>query len=387
MGKILEYLDGKRDEQLRVLGRFVNQDSGTYDREDANRMGALLAEALIEAGLKVTTFPQTKYGDHLLAEKPGAGKKRLLFVSHFDTVFPHGTAKERPFRVEGDRAYGPGVVDMKAGIVTALYALKALRAADSRAWREADIAWFLNSDEEILSPTSRDLIQAHARQAHTVAVTEPARAGGEYVVCRKGAGKFYLEVTGRSAHAGAQPEVGRSAILELAHKTVALHALTNFEVGTTVNVGVFRAGERSNVIADKAYAEIDLRAWTPEAADRAIRQMREIAEKSTVPDTSGRFWGELNFPPWPPGKPETMRLLAILQEVGRGLGLDLKGIPTGGGSDGNHTAHIAPTIDGLGAQGSRAHSPDEFMLVPTLLERSKVNALFVERWYETWETG
>jgi glutamate carboxypeptidase len=385
MREILDHLDRTRDEQLRTLERFVNQDSGTYDRDDVNRLGAMLAEALGEAGFTVTTIPQAKYGDHLLADKPGAGKKRLLFVSHFDTVFPHGTAKERPFRIDGDRAYGPGVLDMKSGIVCVLYALKALRAADSRAWREADIAWFLNSDEEILSPTSREHIQAHARRAHTVGVTEPARAGGEYVVCRKGAGKFSLEVAGRSAHAGAQPELGRSAILELAHKTVALHALTNFEEGTTVNVGVFRAGERSNVVADKAYAEIDLRAWTPEAANRAIRQMREIAETSTVPDTTARFWGELSFPPWPPGKPETMRLLAILQEVGRGLGFDLQGIPTGGGSDGNHTAHIAPTIDGLGAQGSRAHSPDEFMLVATLLERSKVNALFVERWYETWE--
>lgn len=384
MSKILEYLDAKREEQLRMLERFVNQDSGTGNRDDVNRMGALLAEVLTEAGLTVATLPQTKYGDHLLAEKPGAGKKRLLFVSHFDTVFPHGTAKERPFRIEGDRAYGPGVLDMKSGIVAVLYALKALRAVDSRAWREADIAWFLSSDEEIFSPTSCGLVQAEARKADAVAVTEPARADGEYVVGRKGAGKFYIEVTGISAHAGTQPEVGRSAILELAHKTVALHALTDLKAGTTVNVGVFRAGECSNVIAGKANAEIDLRAWTPEAASHAIRQMREIAERSTVPDTTGRFWGELNFPPWPPGRPETLRLLAIMQEAGKGLGLDLKGIPTGGGSDGNNTAHIAPTLDGLGAQGSRAHSSEEFILVPTLLERSKVNALFIERWYETW---
>lgn len=273
---------------------------------------------------------------------------------------------------------------MKSGIVSVLYALKALRHMDSRAWREADIAWFLSSDEEIFAPSSRNLIQAQARKADAVAVTEPARPGGEYVTGRKGAGKFYLDVSGRAAHAGTQPELGRSAILELAHKTIALHALTDFKKGVTVNVGVFQAGKCSNVVAGEARAEIDLRTWTTKDAGRAMRQMQRIAKRTTVPDTAGKLSGGLCFAPWPSGLRGTERLLGIIRKAGKEFGLELKGIATGGGLDGNNTAYLTPTIDGLGAQGSGAHSPGEFILVPSLLERTKVNALFIERWYGTW---
>jgi glutamate carboxypeptidase len=377
---VFAWLADKEPEAVRFLEALVNQDSGTYDPLDVNRLGDLLAGPLSDLGFSPTRHPQTEYGDHWLWEKRGTGPKRLLCISHIDTVFASGTAKDRPFSVVGTRAMGPGVLDMKGGIVALLFAFRALAATQSKAWREASIAWFLNSDEEVLSPSSRPLIRAEAARSTSVAVTEPARPGGEYVIARKGAGKFFLEVQGWNAHAGAQPELGRSAVGARAQTICALHAMTDLKEGTTVNVGVVRGGTRSNVVADQCYAEIDLRAWTPEAAGRAMARFREIAARADVDDTSGRLTGDLNFPPWPQGMPGTMALLGLLQEAGRELGLGLTGIPTGGGSDGNHACQVAPTIDGLGPQGSFAHSPEEYIELPTLIERAKVNARFIELW-------
>jgi glutamate carboxypeptidase len=206
-------------------------------------------------------------------------------------------------------------------------------------------------------------------------------------MARKGAGTFYLEVTGRAAHAGLQPELGASAIWDLAQKVAALHALTDLDRGTTVNVGTVRGGERPNVVADRAFAEVDLRAWSQAEADAAIAMMQRICAQPHVAGTSARFWGEVSFPPWPPGLPGTDRLLEIMGAVGRDLGVEVRAIKTGGGSDGNHTSAIAPTLDGMGPKGSRAHSEEEFIEVATLLERTKMIALFLDRWAAEFEIG
>jgi glutamate carboxypeptidase len=385
---LLERLDGWRDEQIEFLARLVNHDSGTDDAIDVNRVGAILAERLELLGFRVTRVPQERFGDHLVAEKAGRGPKRFLFVGHFDTVFPSGTAKERPFRIdERGRAWGPGVYDMKGGLAALLYALRAHKEADTRAWAETTVAVVFNSDEERLSLTSKAVIQAEARRAHSVAILEPARPGGEYVMARKGAGTFYLEVTGRASHAGLQPELGASAIWDLAQKVAELHALTDLEQGTTVNVGTIRGGVRPNVVADHAAAEIDLRAWTPEDAERAIAAMRRISEPARVPGTTSRFSGQVLFPPWPPGLPGTERLLAIMRRAGQDLGVEVRAIRTGASSDGNHTSAVAPTLDGLGPVGSRAHSAEEFIEVATLLERTKMIALFLDHWAGGFEVG
>jgi len=380
MADLLARLDAWRDEQLDFLARLVNQDSGTDDRDDVNRLGDVLAAQLEALGFHVRRVPQTRFGDHLVAEKPGRGPKRFLLVGHFDTVFRAGTARVRPFRIADGRAYGPGVYDMKGGLAAGLYALRAHREAGTRAWDDVSLAVVFNADEERLSPTSRALIQAEAGRAHSVGILEPARPGGECVMARKGAGTFTLEVTGQAAHAGLQPELGASAIADLAQKIVELHALTDLARGTTVNVGVIQGGERPNVVADRARAEIDLRVWTPEEGERMVALMQEIAQVPRVPGTQARLTGVIDFPPWPPGLPGTVRLVELLQAAGRDLGVEVRAIATGGGSDGNHTAHVAPTIDGLGPQGSRAHSDEEFILVPTLLERTKLLALFLDRW-------
>ncbi len=379
---MLAVLETWRDEQIAFLARLVNQDSGTRDRADVNKVADILAEALESLGFVVTRFPQERVGDHLLAEKPGSGPKRFLFVGHMDTVFPAGTARRRPFRVEGGRAYGPGVLDMKGGIAALIFALRAHRDAATRAFSETGITVLFNSDEELLSPTSKELIQAQARQAHSVGILEPARSGGEYVMARKGVGTFYLEVEGKAAHAGVQPELGASAIWDLAQKVCAFHALSDSATGTTVNVGVVRGGERPNVVADHAYAEVDIRVWTRDEADRLVAALSAIAERAHVPGTRAKFWGGLPFPPWPPGDPGTEQLLEFLREAGRQIGLEVKAIGTGGGSDGNHTSQVAPTVDGLGPQGNRAHSPEEYVELPTLLERTKMIALFLSLWHD-----
>ena len=381
MRQLTERLDGWRDEQIALLERLVNHDSGTDDVIDVNRVGAILAERLRGLGFTLNRVATERFGDHLVAEKSGNGPKRFLFVGHYDTVFPSGTAKQRPFHIDGQgRAWGPGVYDMKGGLAALLYALRAHKEARTRAWDETTIAIVFNSDEERLSPTSRPVIEAEARRAHSVGILEPARPGGEYVMARKGAGSFQLEVKGKASHAGLQPELGASAIWALAHKVAALHALTDFEKGVTVNVGTVRGGERPNVVAPHASAEVDLRAWSQADADAAIAAMRKICEKVHVPGTTASFEGQINFPPWPPGLPGTERLLQIMRAVGQDLGVDVKAIKTGGGSDGNHTSAVAPTLDGMGPKGSRAHSEEEFIEIASLLERTKMIALFLDRW-------
>ena len=386
MRQLLDRIDRWRAEQIEFLERLVNHDSGTDDVMDVNSVGAILAERVRGLGFTLNRVASERFGDHLVAEKSGTGRKRLLFVGHYDTVFPSGTAKRRPFRIDGGgRAWGPGVYDMKGGLAVLLYALRAHREASTRAWDETSIALVFNSDEERLSPTSRSVIEAEARRAHSVGILEPARPGGEYVMARKGAGTFQLEVTGKASHAGLQPELGASAVWSLAQKVAALHALTDFDKGVTVNVGTVRGGERPNVVAPHAAAEVDLRAWSQADADEAIAAMRKICETPHVAGTKATFQGQIQFPPWPPGLPGTERLLEIMRSAGRELGVDVRAIKTGGGSDGNHTSAIAPTLDGMGPKGSRAHSEEEFIEVASLLERTKMLALFLDRWAAEFE--
>ena len=232
MRDFLDRLDGWRDEQIEFLARLVNHDSGTDDVIDVNRVGAILVERLERLGFAVRRVVNDRFGDHLVGDKPGTGPKRFLFVGHYDTVFPSGTAKQRPFRIDAQgRAWGPGVYDMKGGLTALLYALRAHQEARTRTWAETSVSVVFNADEERLSPTSREVIGQEARRAHSVGILEPARPGGEYVMARKGAGTFQLEVTGKAAHAGLQPELGASAIWDLAQKVAALHALTDFDRG------------------------------------------------------------------------------------------------------------------------------------------------------------
>jgi glutamate carboxypeptidase len=381
MKDLLTHLDGKESEMISLLEALVNMDCGSHDKAGVDRVGEVLARRLAALDFSVERVPQTAHGDHIVGRKAGSGHKRILFLGHMDTVFPAGTAQKRPFRIEGGRAYGPGVLDMKGGIVCLLFALEGLKETDHPFFSETNLDVVFNSDEEILSPTSRPIIEERAKQAQTVCVFEPARPGGEYVIRRKGVAKYGLTVRGRAAHAGAQPEAGRSAIGELAHKILALHGLTDLEVGTTVNVGVIRGGERFNVVAEQAQAEIDVRVPDLQEAERVEACLRKIAERQSVPDTSSELTGGLIFPPMTQSA-AGRTLFEALQDAGRAVGLAVRGIATGGGSDGNHAAQYAPTLDGMGPQGSEAHSDREFIELPTLVQRAKVTALFLASWPE-----
>jgi glutamate carboxypeptidase len=379
---IVGWLGEHEAEAIAFLEALVNQDSGTYDRMAVNRVGGMLARAFADLGFSVKRIPQTEFGDHILASRPSTGAgKSLLCIGHMDTVFPAGTAAARPFRIKDACATGPGVVDMKGGLTVLVFALRALAATDAAAFRGLDCSILINSDEEIGSPTSRQTFMDLAARHHAAVVLEPARPNGECVIGRKGVGHFRLEVLGRQAHAGAQPELGVNAIWELAHKVCAIQALTDLERGTTVNVGVVRGGERSNVVPDYACADVDLRIWSAEEADRVTRAFRDIAEQATIPGATGRLTGEISNPPWQTDN-GTRRMLALLNEAGSHLGLTFAGVTTGGGSDGNRTAQMIPTLDGMGAVGSKMHSPDEYLDIPSLRQRAALLALFVETWYE-----
>jgi glutamate carboxypeptidase len=383
--QILEDVGKRQDEMVELLRELVERESGTYDKADVDQLGAFLRERLVALDFDTELLRQERYGDHVVGRRAGRDGRQVLLVGHFDTVFASGTLRERPWRVENGRAYGPGVYDMKGGIAILLTALDALRKARSPAFEACGLTVFFNSDEEILSPTSSGPIDEIARQSQAVCILEPARPGGEYTFTRKGAGKFYLRVAGRAAHAGGQPERGRSANLEMAHKTIALHALNDLESGTTVNVGVMRGGERSNIICPEAYAEIDLRALDPDKMEAAIAEMRRIAERATVPDTTAEFWGDPYFPPLP-RKPENERLFELIREVASTVGFEAHEVVSGGGSDGNHTGQIAPTIDGMGIRGDGAHTEREVGEVASLPERAAALALFLHRWYEREST-
>jgi glutamate carboxypeptidase len=379
---IMSWLREHEHEVLGFLGRLVNQDSGTYDQADVIKVGDLLAGACTDLGFDVRRIAQKELGDHILATRTRAGSdKALLCIGHMDTVFPSGTVASRPFRIDGDRATGPGVLDMKGGLAVLLFAIRALAATDSDALRRLTLTILINSDEEIGSPTSRQLFVEEAKRHHAAIVLEPARPNGECVIGRKGVGHFRLEVFGRQAHAGSQPEFGVNAIWELAHKVCAVQALTDPTRGTTVNVGVIQGGERSNVVPDYARADVDLRIWSVEEAERVTREFQEIVKRSAVPGATARLSGEVSTPPWQTNE-GTRRMLAVLQEAGSFLGLTFAGVTTGGGSDGSRTAQVIPTLDGLGPVGSKMHSPEEYLEVPSLLQRTALLALFLETWYE-----
>jgi glutamate carboxypeptidase len=373
-----EVLVPKEADALTFLATLVDQDSGSDDPAGVNQVGARMAGALGELGFRLERVAPRGRGDHLVA-RLGNGSRRLLLLGHMDTVYPAGTARVRPFRLGGEKAFGPGVADMKGGLCALVFALRALAGAGALPPPGTAITALLTSDEEVFSPTSRDLIEREAAAAAAVFVLEPARVDGECVVARRGAGRFVLDVQGRAAHAGNQPELGINAIWDLAQKVCAIQALADAFPGATANVGTIRGGERSNMIPDHAAAEIGVRAATPDGAAALTRALEAIAATAHVPGARAKLEGEWGFPPWPE-QAATSRLLALLRRAAAPLGVGIGAVHAGGASDGNRTWPHAPTIDGLGPSGDRLHSPDEFIWVRSLVERAAILAGFIELW-------
>jgi glutamate carboxypeptidase len=385
-GDLFHLVDSGRGDQLRLLERVVNIDSGTDDKEGVNAVGTILAGELEALGLSVATVPQVEVGDHIVARKPGTTGRNVLLVGHLDTVFPRGTAAARPFRIEDGRAYGPGVYDMRGGLVTMLHALRALRAGAPDAWARLGISVVLNSDEEPGSDTSKSLIADEARAADLACILEPARADGEYVCARKGVARYAITVHGVLAHSGNQPQVGASAVAEIAAKIVRLHALTDHESGLTVNVGVVRGGYRVNVVPDLAECEVDVRLPDRASLSRVESALRELAGVSLVERTTTEIAGGLKHAPME-RREDAGPAWAALEQAGREVGFQVRCTATGGASDGNTTSQRVATIDGMGPVGDFAHSDLEFIEVASLAERTKVLARLLELWPDARRAG
>jgi glutamate carboxypeptidase len=307
-------------------------------------------------------------GDHILARSSwGRDEPGILVLSHLDTVHPIGFIGRLPFRVEGDVAFGPGIYDMKGGAYLAYRAFRQLCADRERS--PLGVTQLYVSDEEIGSPTSRALIEAEGRKAKYVLVTEPARDGGKIVTGRKGVARFDILVKGVPAHAGTRPEDGRSAIRELANIIQTLEAMNDPKRGVTVNVGVVRGGTRPNVIAEEAYAEVDLRVPTTADADDLVARILSL--KSQTEGVSVKVTGELNRPPYEKGNAGAA-LYEHARTLAAEIGFDLFDTFTGGGSDGNFTAPHTATLDGLGVDGQGAHTHYEQMYISSIEPRTRL---------------
>jgi glutamate carboxypeptidase len=360
------------DDYLRDLESIVNMDSGTFDRDGVNEAGDFLRSILADLGFEITVHPNEELGDNFVATLKGNGARRLMLLGHFDTVYPRGTVAERPLTIKDGRAYGPASMDMKGGMVLACYAVRILKDLGFDDF--AEITFVANADEEIGSPTSRALIEREASRMDAVFVYEPGRAAGGVLATRKGVGMFELEVLGRAAHAGAAPQDGRSANLEMAHKIIALHDLNDFEVGTTVSANQMRGGDRRNVIPAHAHCAVDVRVPTKEEGERITHAIQAIAAGSTVPDTTTKLSGGINRPPMEKVD-GTDALLDLSRRIVDELGLEFQELTSGGGSDGNFTAAIGvPTLDGLGPEGQNAHSIDEYVVLDSIVDRIALSA-------------
>jgi glutamate carboxypeptidase len=360
---------------LEDLARLVAIDSGTYTKSGVDAVGRWVAERLRHLGAATQVVPQDRFGDVVVGILPGddpAGP-RVLLVGHLDTVFDEGTAAARPFRIDGQRATGPGVSDMKGGLLLGLYALEALRAT-AGPLPLARIVFVANPDEEVGSPVSTPVIRRWAEESDVCFVLESARASGDIVGARKGVLDLRITLHGRAAHAGVEPEKGRSAILAAAHLVVAIQGLTGQEPGLTANVGVIRGGTRPNVVADWAVLEVDLRAPTRSALQGAEAALRTLVARPTVPDVSAQV--EVLSRWWPMERSAgTAALADLATAVGAALGLRFRDVATGGASDANTTAGLGvPTLDGLGPVGGLDHSPDEYLEVDSIVPRATLLA-------------
>jgi len=366
---ILSYIHQRQSDIIALIRQFVEVESPSDDPAAIKRFTDLVA-ATVSAYAKVKTVP----GGHLLCEMNLPGRRKtgqILALGHSDTVWPMGTVRTMPFRHEGGRLWGPGVLDMKGGIAFFLFAVQALRDLDIPT--PAKVLLQLNADEEVGSESSRAFTEKNAANSHAVLVLEPGTGlAGKLKTARKGVGDFTIEVRGLASHAGVDFEAGASAILELARQLDRVATFTNLKRGITVNPGVISGGTRSNVVAAEARAEVDiriLRLKDAPALEKKFRSLRPIDRRCTITITGG-----LNRPPMERSA-GIAKLFATAKALARELGIEIEESLTGGGSDGNFTAALGiPTLDGLGAVGEGAHATNESILVDRIADRTALIA-------------
>lgn len=366
----LDYFVQQQNSILELIQDLVERESPSAEELRLNQIASFVAEKLKPVASDLQLFSQPGYGSHLKARyrfNHDPETPQILIIGHLDTVWPLGTLQRLPFRLTAEgKVHGPGIFDMKSSIAVAIHALE--KIVNENLATKHPVTLLLTCDEEIGSKTSRPLIEAEAQKSIAALVIEPPIPGGIVKTGRKGIGGFSLKVTGRAAHAGLDPSQGINAIVELAHQTLKLANLNDYERGITVNVGVVNGGTTSNVVPAEAQAKIDFRFWTLEEGieiENFIRNLEPALTGAKLEITGG-----LNRPPMERSE-KNLALFEIAKKCASELGLELKEGKVGGGSDGNFTAALGvPTLDGLGVDGAGAHAEHEHILLADLPQRA-----------------
>ncbi len=365
------------------LEQMVNIDCGSYSPSGVNEVADLCEGRMLEHGWHVERRPHVadddgpRLGDLVIGTLEGSGGARLLLVGHMDTVFDDGTVAERPFRIEGDRALGPGVSDMKGGLLAGFHAVEALQRAGFDGF--GSITYVCNPDEEIGSPFSGPVIRELAPRHDAAFVLEGARANGDIVSARKGITDYTIEFLGRAAHAGVEPEKGANAVLAAATTIVALQALNGRWPGVTVNVGVARGGTRTNVVAERCLLQVDLRSPELATLEQAETEIDRICADHGVEGVAARVDGNGWHRPMEKQQGGA-RLAGLAIELAGELGFELRDAATGGASDANTTSSAGtPTIDGLGPVGGDDHAPAEWIDLRSVVPRIALLAGLISR--------
>jgi glutamate carboxypeptidase len=377
--QITEWLASQKQAMIDLLREVVNIDSGSYDKAGVDTVGARFERHFSEHGISAWRESHGTLGDaiHALVAKPGSNEKPVLLMGHRDTVFGKGEAERRPFTILDNRAYGPGVADMKAGLVMNVFVAAAFQKFGGS---PHPIKVLITSDEEIASPSSRPVIEREGRAARAVFNSEPGRPSGNVVTSRKGGIFMHLAITGKAAHSGANFAAGVSAIGELAHKIVHIHALTDLSKGITLNVGLISGGQSVNTTAPYAEGQIDLRYVEPRDRDAVIAAIEQIVATSYVPGTSATLTIKGEFVPAVQSE-SSKALFEGYQAAARQVGLTtLTGEFSGGCADSGFTAAVGtPTICGVGPVGGLAHTAEEYLELDSIVPRAQALALAILR--------
>jgi glutamate carboxypeptidase len=373
---LLTHFEENRGELLDFIRWLVEQESMSREADATRRIAEQFGERLARIGPQVELLSDPRYGATLRARFDGGSgdEARLLVVGHLDTVWPIGTLARRPFRVEGDRAYGPGIFDMKAGVAIAAFAARALKEGGRAAKRP--VTFLMTCDEETGSHFSREIIEEEAIDARAALVLEPPIPGGTVKTARKGVGEFELIVRGRPAHAGNDPRAGISAITEIACQILAINEMCDYERGTTLNVGVVHGGVLSNVVAAEARAAVDMRFRTVDEGMRIEQAMAKLSP--TLDGAQIEVRGGINRPPLV-RTPEISALFEHARRLAAEIGFELSEGSVGGGSDGNFiAAKGVPVLDGLGVDGAGAHAEHEHIIISDIPRRAALLARLIE---------
>ena len=373
---IHDWLAAQEGAMVALLEEVVNLDSGSYDKEGVDAVGERFARFFTEQGIPVERRPNADFGDAFLASVagPGGANRPIVLMGHRDTVFPKGEVGRRPFRIEGTRAYGPGVADMKAGVVMNAFVAAAYHRHGGA---PAPLTVLITSDEEIGSPACRPIIEDTARSARAVFNSEPGRPSGNVVTGRKGGVFMECTVTGKAAHSGGNFQGGISAINEIAHKIVALKDVTDLEAGITLNVGLVSGGQSVNTVAPSARIGIDLRYVEPPQRTAAMAKIEAIVAQATVPGTSAELVVKGEFLPLVQDE-ASRALFEGYQAAMDSMGLKVEGEFSGGCADSGFTSAVGcPTLCSTGPVGGLAHSPEEYLELASIVPRAQGLALAI----------